>query len=86
LEWETGAVQPPGRRATDRRWGHWSWSARNLGLVDFEEPVPRVRLGGMIVKDGAKMSKRRGDVISPDAYVERYGMDVLRCSLLFTSP
>jgi leucyl-tRNA synthetase len=55
-------------------------------LVDFEEPVPRVRLGGMIVKDGAKMSKRRGDVISPDAYVERYGMDVLRCSLLFTSP
>jgi leucyl-tRNA synthetase len=58
----------------------------DLGLVGFQEPFPKVRLGGMIVKDGSKMSKSRGNVVSPDPYVEQYGSDVLRCALLFTSP
>jgi leucyl-tRNA synthetase len=58
----------------------------DLGLVPFAEPFPRIRLGGMIVKDGAKMSKSRGNVVGPDDYVRRYGSDVLRCALLFSAP
>jgi len=58
----------------------------DLGLVPFAEPFPRIRLGGMIVKDGAKMSKSRGNVVGPDDYVRRHGSDVLRCALLFSAP
>ncbi|HEX4905004.1 MAG TPA: leucine--tRNA ligase [Acidimicrobiales bacterium] len=58
----------------------------DLGLVPFEEPFPRIRLGGLIVHDGAKMSKSRGNVITPDAYVDAHGSDVLRCALLFSAP
>ncbi len=58
----------------------------DLGLVPFEEPFPRLRLGGMIIKDGAKMSKSRGNVITPDDYIDRHGADVLRCGLLFSAP
>jgi leucyl-tRNA synthetase len=58
----------------------------DLGLVPFEEPFPRIRLGGMIIKDGAKMSKSRGNVVGPDEYVRRHGRDVLRCALLFSAP
>jgi leucyl-tRNA synthetase len=58
----------------------------DLGLVPFEEPFPRIRLGGLLVKEGAKMSKSRGNVVSPDAYVAEHGADVLRCALLFTCP
>ena len=58
----------------------------DLGLVPFEEPFPRIRLGGMIVMDGAKMSKSRGNVVTPDDFVDRHGADVLRCALLFMGP
>ena len=58
----------------------------DLDLVPFEEPFPRIRLGGLLVKDGAKMSKSRGNVVSPDGYLARHGSDVLRCALLFTCP
>jgi leucyl-tRNA synthetase len=58
----------------------------DLGLVPFEEPFPRLRLGGLIVRDGAKMSKSRGNAVTPDDYIDRHGADVLRCSLLFTAP
>ncbi|HWM19058.1 MAG TPA: class I tRNA ligase family protein [Ilumatobacteraceae bacterium] len=58
----------------------------DLGLVPFEEPFPRVRLGGLIAKDGAKMSKSRGNVVTPDDYIERHGADALRCALLFSAP
>jgi leucyl-tRNA synthetase len=58
----------------------------DLGLMPFEEPFPRVRLGGLIAKDGAKMSKSRGNVVGPDDYIERHGADVLRCALLFSAP
>jgi leucyl-tRNA synthetase len=58
----------------------------DLGLVPFEEPFPRIRLGGLIVKDGARMSKSRGNVVSPDDYVQEHGSDVLRCALLFSAP
>ncbi len=58
----------------------------DLGLVDLEEPFPRIRLGGLIIKEGAKMSKSRGNVVGPDGYVTDHGSDVLRCALLFTCP
>ena len=58
----------------------------DLGHVPFEEPFPRIRLGGLIVKDGARMSKSRGNVITPDGYVDAHGADVLRCALLFSAP
>ncbi len=58
----------------------------DLGLVSFEEPVPRIGLGGLIVLDGAKMSKSRGNVVSPDDYIAENGADVLRCALMFSAP
>jgi leucyl-tRNA synthetase len=58
----------------------------DLGLVPFEEPFSRLCLGGLIIKEGAKMSKSRGNVVGPDGYVDVHGADVLRCALLFTSP
>ena len=58
----------------------------DLGLVPFEEPFPRIRLGGVIVHHGAKMSKSRGNVVTPDHYIDAHGADVLRCALLFAAP
>jgi leucyl-tRNA synthetase len=54
----------------------------DLGLVGFTEPFPVLRLHGTVTRDGAKMSKSRGNVVSPDDYVDRYGGDVLRVHLL----
>jgi leucyl-tRNA synthetase len=58
----------------------------DLGLVPFAEPFPTLRLHGMLTKDGAKMSKSRGNVVNPDRYVERHGADVTRMYLLFIGP
>jgi len=55
----------------------------DMGLIDFEEPFKKFRVNGMIVKDGAKMSKSRGNVISPDEYLDRFGADALRAYLMF---
>jgi leucyl-tRNA synthetase len=55
----------------------------DLGLVPFSEPFPKVRLHGLLIKDGAKMSKSRGNVVDPETYVDRVGADALRLSLLF---
>ncbi|HZQ84493.1 MAG TPA: class I tRNA ligase family protein, partial [Acidimicrobiales bacterium] len=54
------------------------------GLVPFEEPFPSMRLGGLLNHDGMKMSKSRGNVVSPDDYVGAHGSDVLRMALLFS--
>jgi leucyl-tRNA synthetase len=55
----------------------------DLGLVPFAEPFPRLRLHGVILQGGAKMSKSRGNVVNPDDYVNRVGADNLRLYLLF---
>ncbi len=58
----------------------------DLGHLPFDEPFKRLRLHGIITKDGAKMSKSRGNVISPDGYMDRYGADIFRMYMLFLGP
>ena len=59
---------------------------KDLGLIDFEEPFKRFRAHGLLIKDGAKMSKSKGNVINPDDYVEKYGVDTFRMHLMFIGP
>jgi leucyl-tRNA synthetase len=58
----------------------------DLGHLDFEEPFIRFRAHGLLVKDGSKMSKSRGNVITPDTYFDRLGADTLRMYLVFLGP
>jgi leucyl-tRNA synthetase len=58
----------------------------DAGDFDFEEPYKRFRAHGMIIREGAKMSKSRGNVVNPDEYVERWGADTLRTYLMFLGP
>jgi leucyl-tRNA synthetase len=58
----------------------------DMGLLAAGEPFQRLFTQGMITRGGAKMSKSRGNVISPDTYVERYGADTARCYVLFIGP
>ena len=59
---------------------------RDLGLVDWNEPVRRLFTQGMVIRDGHKMSKNLGNVVSPEDLVERYGSDTARMFALFASP
>ncbi len=58
----------------------------DLGHLDFQEPFQALFTQGMVTKDGAKMSKSRGNVVSPASIVERYGADTARCYILFIAP
>ncbi len=58
----------------------------DLGHVPFKEPFPRMRLHGLLIQEGAKMSKSRGNVVNPDDYVDQVGADNLRMYLLFCGP
>jgi len=58
----------------------------DLGLVDVEEPFQNLLTQGMVLKDGAKMSKSKGNVVDPDEMVERYGADTVRLFILFAAP
>jgi len=59
---------------------------KDIGLIDFDEPFKCFRAHGLIVKDGAKMSKSKGNVVNPDEYIERYGADTFRTYLMFLGP
>ncbi|MBC8358498.1 MAG: leucine--tRNA ligase [Candidatus Aminicenantes bacterium] len=59
---------------------------RDFGLSVVNEPFPRLLAQGMVTKDGAKMSKSKGNVVDPDGIVEKYGADTLRLFILFASP
>ncbi|MDZ4259887.1 MAG: leucine--tRNA ligase [Gemmatimonadales bacterium] len=58
----------------------------DAGLLDFEEPFLKFRAHGLIVKDGAKMSKSRGNVVIPDQYIDQWGADTFRMYLMFLGP
>ncbi len=58
----------------------------DMGIVSDPEPFTRFRAHGMIVKDGNKMSKSRGNVVNPDDYIERFGADTFRLFLMFLGP
>ena len=59
---------------------------RDSGWVNFSEPFQNLFTQGMVVKDGAKMSKSKGNVVSPDELIEKYGADTLRTYILFMGP
>jgi len=64
----------------------WTKFMRDMGLVKNDEPVTRLFTQGMVIKDGAKMSKNLGNVVSPDEMVARYGADATRMYSLFAAP
>jgi leucyl-tRNA synthetase len=64
----------------------WTKVMRDLGMVENDEPVRRLFTQGMVIKDGAKMSKSKGNVVSPDDMVARYGADAARAYSLFAAP
>ncbi len=59
---------------------------RDEGLTSIDEPFPRLLAQGMVTKDGAKMSKSKGNVVDPDDMVKDYGADTVRLYILFASP
>jgi leucyl-tRNA synthetase len=59
---------------------------RDLGLVDHDEPFTQLLTQGMVLKDGAVMSKSKGNVVDPDELLQKYGADALRLYVLFVAP
>jgi leucyl-tRNA synthetase len=64
----------------------WTKVMRDMGLIANSEPVERLFTQGMVIKDGAKMSKSKGNVVSPDEMIERFGADSARMYALFAAP
>ncbi|MEO8735478.1 MAG: class I tRNA ligase family protein, partial [Edaphobacter sp.] len=64
----------------------WTKVMRDLGLIKNDEPAARLFTQGMVIKDGAKMSKSKGNVVSPDDMIARYGADATRMYALFAVP
>jgi leucyl-tRNA synthetase len=59
---------------------------RDVGLIEFDEPFKRLLTQGMVLKDGAVMSKSKGNVVDPDTMLEKYGADALRLYVMFVAP
>ncbi|MDE2987056.1 MAG: leucine--tRNA ligase [Chloroflexota bacterium] len=61
-------------------------AARDMDILEIDEPFARLFNQGTITKDGHKMSKSRGNVVNPDEWVDRYGADTVRLYLMFLGP
>ncbi len=59
---------------------------RDLGYIDIDEPFDRLLTQGMVLKDGAKMSKSKGNTVDPDEIIKKYGADTARLFILFAAP
>lgn len=59
---------------------------KDMGLIDFDEPFTRFYAHGLLIKEGAKMSKSKGNIVVPDDYIRKYGADTLRTYLMFLGP
>jgi leucyl-tRNA synthetase len=59
---------------------------RDLGYLDFDEPFDKLLTQGMVLKDGAKMSKSKGNTVDPDEIIAKYGADTARLFILFAAP
>jgi len=59
---------------------------RDIGLLEKDEPFANLLTQGMVIKDGAKMSKSKGNVVDPDGILQKYGADATRVFILFASP
>jgi leucyl-tRNA synthetase len=59
---------------------------RDLGMVSCDEPFKKLICQGMVLKDGSKMSKSKGNVVDPDEVIDRYGADALRVFMAFAAP
>ena len=59
---------------------------RDIGLVEGDEPFKKLLTQGMVLKDGAKMSKSKGNTVDPQSYIQKYGADTVRLYMMFTSP
>lgn len=59
---------------------------RDIGMTGCDEPFARLLTQGMVIKDGAKMSKSKGNVVDPQDYIDRYGADTMRVTTLFAAP
>jgi leucyl-tRNA synthetase len=64
----------------------WSKVMRDLGLLTWNEPITRLFTQGMVIKDGAKMSKSLGNTVSPEEMIQDYGSDTARAFSLFAAP
>ena len=64
----------------------WTKVMHDLGMIENDEPAARLFTQGMVIKDGAKMSKSKGNVVSPDDMIARYGADATRMYALFAAP
>jgi len=64
----------------------WTKALNQLGFTNSKEPFKRLLTQGMVLKDGAKMSKSKGNVVDPDAIVSKYGADTARLFMMFAAP
>ncbi|MFP5238566.1 MAG: leucine--tRNA ligase, partial [Acidobacteriota bacterium] len=64
----------------------WVKALRDLGFIEHSEPFANLLTQGMVIKDGAKMSKSKGNVVDPDVMVAKYGADTVRVFMLFAAP
>ncbi len=63
--------------------GYFDFSAKGRPASGWEEPFVKFRAHGLLISEGAKMSKSKGNIVNPDDYIEKYGADTLRCYLMF---